>query len=101
MGVEGNYVIAASTSSQETLSQPSISYFTKPRNAIECVTKSNMTHIKNGVCGIFFSGQEKCNSITIWVKWKIYTFAFYRAFTFQDLLKHKIFVTFKDLELFF
>lgn len=59
VGVEGYYVITALTLSQETASQPSISYFTKPRNAIECVTKGNMTQVKNWVCGIFVSWPRK------------------------------------------
>ena len=47
--MEGSYVITAPTSSQETPSQQSISYFIKPRNAIKCVTKGNMTQIENWV----------------------------------------------------
>lgn len=39
---------------QETLNPPSVSYFTKPRNAVECVTKGNMIRVKNWVCGICF-----------------------------------------------
>lgn len=52
--MEESYVITAPTSSQETPSQQSISYFIKPRNAIKCVTTGNMTQVKIWVYGICF-----------------------------------------------